>query len=801
MSKSKSKGGFDPSKPFEVLDEPQSSGGFDPNKPFDVIEDDYGVQRKGEGFMDAVSRFGAERDAQIAAQPKDKYNAGAAKIMGAADVGGYLPQLQAVFRPGLKNIYEYYTGEKVPDQTYVQSRDKNIEELQKYKDAHPGDYTQGQIFGTVASSLALPSPALGAVSKIPMLANPATSLLGKAAQAGLKGAVVGGEYGLLANPGDVKGEVSPIQPGKRIEKGLEGAREGFKFGAGANLLGAAAKAAPEAMKKGLTVFFGPSKENIDYYLKNSEAVNSAKSMPEIKAKIDGVIGQLSNDIEQGKISVSNSKKLIKEYQDQIRTLSRDKSLEFKVDQNELNRILDKAKDELEKAYGGKVQTLKDVKSPIALADDAVQATRDLKQKVIEGSDLAKTHLSANKQVNVSNAFSGIEDAKNALSIAGKGPVTGPAKASFAELERLQKDLGEVPAQIPELDAKKLIQQIDRSEKVIYDQGQFTDDVSQAFKKIRRQLDEQLKANNPMYAEAMRPVAEMTGLHGDTLPRFGEKTSALSTLNSIANPTREVERTNLIRMGKQTGRDFETPIREYSEAQGKLKDPGFLSKMREDLPEYKKMLEVERQAEAMKDPRARQAFIDKELKASGLLDDVEKERAMFDNAQRGLLDAEEKMAPVSSITPLTSENKIKSLMRGNPEEKIELRKQFEALSKLSDTDFLKEIENLRVKDAFQGGRINGSRNVNLFKSIGGGLGTVGGDTGSRIGEGIGGAIGGVVDRFGAAIAKKTLDGVIKMGKNPTFQKIKAMDVPPETKQYLMQALIRYKAMDNNEPRQN
>lgn len=799
MSKSKSKGGFDPSKPFEVLDEPQSPGGFDPNKPFDVIEDDYGVQREGEGFMDAVSRFGAERDAQIAAQPKDKYNAGAAKIMGAADVGGYLPQLQAVFRPGLKNIYEYYTGEKVPDQTYIQSRDKNIEELQKYKDAHPGDYTQGQIFGTVASSLALPSPALGAVSKIPMLANPATSLLGKAAQAGLKGAVVGGEYGLLANPGDVKGEVSPIQPGKRIEKGLEGAREGFKFGAGAQLLGAAAKAAPTAMKKGLTVFFGPSKENIDYYLKNSEAVNSAKSMPEIKAKIDGVIGQLSNDIEQGKISVSNSKKLIKEYQDQIRTLSRDKSLEFKVDQNELNRILDKAKDELEKAYGGKVQTLKDVKSPLELADDTVMATRDLKKKVMEGSEYAKQSLDNNEFVEVFPSFKELEKVKQSMMIGGKAGITKQAKAAINEIEDLRASLGELPPQLTQSDAKKLIQQIDNAKEVVYNSGEFTSDVERAFGQLRHSIDQRLKTANPEYALRMKPVADLTGLHSDVVKKFDDKSAALSTLKSITSPTREVERTNLIRMGKQTGRDFETPIREYSDAQGKLKDPRFLTKLREDLPEYNKMLEVERQAAQMKDPRARQAFIDKELKASGLLDDVEKERAMFDNAQRGLLDAEEKMAPVSSITPLTSENKIKSLMRGNPEEKIELRKQFEALSKLSDTDFLKEIENLRVKDAFQGGRINGSRNVNLFKSIGGGLGTVGGETGSRIGEGIGGAIGGVVDRFGAAIAKKTLDGVIKMGKNPTFQKIKAMDVPPETKQYLMQALIRYKAMDNNEPR--
>ena len=66
-----------------------------------------------------------------------------------------------------------------------------------------------------------------------------------------------------------------------------------------------------------------------------------------------------------------------------------------------------------------------------------------------------------------------------------------------------------------------------------------------------------------------------------------------------------------------------------------------------------------------------------------------------------------------------------------------------------------LEKLKVKQALQGGRTNGSKNVNLFGGI---LGGIGGLLGGHAlgGVGIGAAVGSYMDKHGADVVKKVLD---------------------------------------------
>lgn len=741
----------------------------------------------------AESKSDSEMVAARKAQSQKERDEVQAAIEGAGNFAllGYLPQLQAATRKGLKNVYEYYTGEKVPDKSYVEARDQNIARINKLAEENPKAY-YGSGLGAALAQGAVTAPISGAAKLVGALPKAVSSVpvIGSA----IKGGIYGLEAGLLANPGDEKGVVNPIQPAERIDKALEAARGGAVFGAGLDVAGRAAKSLPGIGKKALTVMFGPNKEQIDYYLKNSQDVNNAKSLPELKDKIDSIMSKLKSDVESGKVTVENSKKLISEVKNQIRDLNKESAFNFKIDQRDINDRLNRAKDELDRVYSGRVQSLKDIKAPTSLAEDVVQSTRDLKKKIEEGSDFAKEALNVEGKVKVFNAYKDLEDAASDLNIAGAGPATPHAQSAANEILKLKQTLSSIPTELSFRDAKKLIQQIDRSGKAIYNSPDFTDDVGIAYKKLRRAVDEQLKAANPEYAKRMKPVSEMMGLLEESAPRFGEKTSALSTLNRIGGATSEVERTNLKRLGELTGRDFNSPVEEYMSAQGQLKDPRKMAALRESLPEFQKVREIEEVAKAISDPRARESYIQSQLQKSGLLGSEETANRMLSEGEKGLLYAEEKMAPLRGVTEGTSESKIKSLLSAKAGEKIEIRKQMQELSKLSDTNFEKAIRDLQAKEAFSGGRAIGSRNTNLFAAIGAGIGTmVAGAPGAAVGGSSGAALGATIDKFGGAIAKKILDGVIKMGKNPSIQKINALDIPPEAKEYLTQSLIKYKAI--------
>lgn len=135
---------------------------------------------------------------------------------------GYLPQLQAAAAKGMdlllpesdidRQLKEQ--GFTIDDEEdYVDIRDKRAKEIKASKESYPGASMLGTIAG--AGATALGPGAIGAAGKGVSTA----SKLGQAAK-------VGGIYGALANPGDIEGEVSPIQPLERAKGGIAGALTG-----------------------------------------------------------------------------------------------------------------------------------------------------------------------------------------------------------------------------------------------------------------------------------------------------------------------------------------------------------------------------------------------------------------------------------------------------------------------------------------------------------------------------------------------------------------------------------------------
>lgn len=118
---------------------------------------------------------------------------------------GYLPQIEA----GVQSL---------AGQDYVTARDANIARLERQREDHPVPALAGNVGGVLATT-AVP---MGALAKG-----------GGLIKGALKGSALAGAQGAVMNPGDVEGEVNPVQAGERFENAKSSAKLGLAVGAGA----------------------------------------------------------------------------------------------------------------------------------------------------------------------------------------------------------------------------------------------------------------------------------------------------------------------------------------------------------------------------------------------------------------------------------------------------------------------------------------------------------------------------------------------------------------------------------------
>lgn len=180
----------------------------------------------------------------VDAMPWEKYKAkpgdslvdkasAALQGFGQAASFGYLPQLQAVTEkyitdPLAEKVFDVPAG----DTSYVSKRDKYIAEQERIQKESPMSYGAGFLGG----ALATPAPFAGAVKGSGFLAN-----VGKAAG---QGAITSALY----NPGDEKGDVSPLQLGERVKQAGTGAAIGGTAQGTIGLLGKGVKKFTDSKK-------------------------------------------------------------------------------------------------------------------------------------------------------------------------------------------------------------------------------------------------------------------------------------------------------------------------------------------------------------------------------------------------------------------------------------------------------------------------------------------------------------------------------------------------------------------------
>lgn len=179
---------------------------------------------------------------------------------------GYLPQIQAATEPIIQKALGYFlpedprgfTVQEAPSPDYTQRRDVAIREQQRMAEEQPMATMAGGLAGGLSTGIAT-GGLFGTAGR-------AATFGGRLAQ----GAKAGALTGLIRNPGDTEGEISPIQPMERLQTSgadaitgalFQGALEGVGV-AGRSLKGAGGKLAQYGEDKILKAIGTSKRQNI-----------------------------------------------------------------------------------------------------------------------------------------------------------------------------------------------------------------------------------------------------------------------------------------------------------------------------------------------------------------------------------------------------------------------------------------------------------------------------------------------------------------------------------------------------------
>lgn len=289
--------------------------------------------------------------------------------------------------------------------------------------------------------------------------------------------------------------------------------------------------------------------------------------------------------------------------------------------------------------------------------------------------------------------------------------------------------------LPAAKIKQMIQKLDELSRYNYNATNFDKGLSVYYKQLRYILDQDLKAAVPEYKAAMAPLAKDAELISK-LKKYGEESRAIRAVNSIKSKANQ-----LIEMPLLKELEAKTGVKFTPELEGMIltADKKALEKT---LPEYADVLATGKVLNHLTNPETERAFF------SALEKTPEFQR--LSGAQQRFVEAELKKASLDGLTPRNIESKLNAAMRG----KFNVEKAIKQLPEIEGVPMEEALQNLKVKEAFEGGKAQGSRAVNMFGALGSAIGMAGGHLVG--GVGIGAAIGAYMDKYGHQAAKSIID---------------------------------------------
>jgi hypothetical protein len=379
-----------------------------------------------------------------------------------------------------------------------------------------------------------------------------------------------------------------------------------------------------------------------------------------------------------------------------------------------------AKQDLDLAYREKTRELAQERAPLSLASEMTEALEAQKGVIGELSSqadevLAKSGVIFNKEdvLGLLDRVSGGLGAGKERALIGDEAISAAAKIGTIK-ERIAAGLGDT---IDGVTMRDVLRQVRKD--INYNQlsGEFNDTLNKVRKDFTTGVSDLLKGQVPEYKAIMEKMAPLSQTLEDMAKKFGSPERALTSINQIVGKKSEVKAGMLEKFSELTGVNWREKLADLQKTKDSLEKIRRGQDLRADLfPEL--VQKLERSAE-----------------------EVMKAQAAFE--------------PIRRLTREQTQAAIKNQFGKNVS--IENRRAFEALSEAAGRDFLTQMKDRAVLDAFSKDYTRGSKRTNLLGSIGATIGSaVAGTPGAFVGTSIGGLVGSALDTSGGQLLKKMID---------------------------------------------
>jgi hypothetical protein len=535
---------------------------------------------------------------------------------------------------------------------------------------------------------------------------------------------------------------------------------------------------------------------------NQKAVQNAPSLETIKNQIDDTVMKLNDDVDNAKISVDQAKAVLKESKEKLDDAIKANKNITAQQKADLRLNLKAAQRDFDLAWKSKQSEIKNARVPIQ-PDDVLDSVEQVKRQVSDLSEQSYQILEDYPgKFDISDLPKQIGALQKGLKVEGT-LMSKDSQAAFGVLQRWKDNLsGKGFVKGPAV--KAIIQEIDSDLRLAGDRmaGEYSDKTYNALMGMRQILDNKIKDPKygvPFYKEVMQDVAALNVLRGELSKTFGRRESVVSKLARIDNPNLKREQELLFQLGELSGKDFKTPIQEYSVLKAQGRTPVSQEAAKQTLPEFQTLQTAARAEGITRSPKFGLAQATAIAEKGPEAQAVRSAQKLVEDSLSNLQKAKGALEPYKGLTPKNTEGFVKELI-GNPRNGIEKRKLAKALGELTEDDFMTMVDALRTKEAFSREITQGSRNTNMWRDM---LGAVigfltGGGEGALAGYGVGAAVGAITDKYGPRMTRNVLDGMLKIKANPTLQEIDQTfyNVPPELKEQLKADFSRLTTIYNN-----
>lgn len=492
------------------------------------------------------------------------------------------------------------------------------------------------------------------------------------------------------------------------------------------------------VKQALNLFGGVSKENMEAYAENREAIMAAPEFHEVYGNALEHLLDMQENLDTKKATAASAKSDFKDFLDQQKLSIKQAG----YDASSADTLAKQALKEAQTRIGIGLQD-----GALEAAPKAFSAVQKLRTQAMDLSKGARDILDNTPgELSLKPIFEAIRPMQDELYAKG---FPGMAEDLGKTMDTFGHQYGDT---ISYPNAKSMIQGLQQRGTW----NMLANDVAQGtrpyYNRLSGIMNEALKDAVPAYRSAMEPTAKYFDLLSK-LDKYGSPESANKAalgLKNVGNYTNEMPM--LRDLESKTGINFTTQFEQYA-------NPSVRDSMTKAMPEYAHSLRTAEALQQLKDPEVRAAL----EKAPYLSQSYKK----LTTAETMLDQQLARKAELARVTPNTLESKMKSVMAGRG---MAARRALEKIPGMEDMTIPEVLDLINTRQAFEKGAMNGSRNVNLISKltggIGGAIGTIAGGvvgqsyTGAAVGGGLGagaGAIlGGIMDKDGPAIVRYSLD---------------------------------------------